>query len=264
MTNEQQTKPPLELRVVRGDENSISTGGRQFSLWPPGSAVLALVLVILIIAIILHQVTLGRLAEYEDQFQRQDQMMQSYRVKVMELETNLIKAQELVAKVAALAGVEFDYTPLSAARNNAGASLNIGASAGEGSYPRDLSVPHGLPLVGFVSQGYHGQEGEKFHPGVDIAIGEGAPVLATASGVVTFSGLDPTYGLTVIVKHNDTLSTLYGHNSKLLVAKNVPVMAGGRLALTGNTGRSTAPHLHYEVRLRGTAVDPAPFLGGAD
>ncbi|HSG99943.1 MAG TPA: M23 family metallopeptidase, partial [candidate division Zixibacteria bacterium] len=120
------------------------------------------------------------------------------------------------------------------------------------------------PLQGYVSQEFQDSTSGKYHPGVDFAVAIGTPVLSTASGEVTFAGDDPVYGKMVIVQHNDTVSTLYGHNSELLVAPGDAVIAGGRLALSGNSGQSSAPHLHYEIRINGVAIDPGLFLGGVD
>ena len=266
-----QTKHPISLRVVTGDDKSVSISGRQFQLWPPGRLVLALVGLFLLVAIGLYLLTLGRVAEYQKQLNAQEHRLQSYRVQVMQLEANLIRAQKMVKQVAEMAGVEYDYTPLASAADSSKSGDPLAGSTTPGAFPRDLHIPYGLPLQGFTTQLYSdsvdtggGSVAGKFHPGIDIAVGVGTPVLATADGVVSFAGTDPVYGLTVIVKHNDSLSTLYGHNSKLLVTEGMPVIAGGRLALSGNTGHSSAPHLHYGVLLHGQPVNPAHFLGDVE
>ncbi|MCH9031737.1 MAG: M23 family metallopeptidase [candidate division Zixibacteria bacterium] len=180
----------------------------------------------------------------------------------MRLEANLIKAQELMIQVAEMAGVEHNLTPLTFGRDSL-ASEQLGVTAGLALFPRNLSIPFGLPLEGFISRGFQDSASGQYHPGSDIAVGEGAPALATASGEVIFAGEDKIYGLTVILRHNDSITTLFGHNSKLLVSVGSPVIAGARVALSGNTGVSSAPHLHYEIRANGKPIDPEPFLGGA-
>ncbi|MCK4573417.1 MAG: M23 family metallopeptidase, partial [candidate division Zixibacteria bacterium] len=82
------------------------------------------------------------------------------------------------------------------------------------------------------------------------------PVLATAAGEVVFAAFDSTYGYMVVVQHNDSVMSIYGHNRELLVEPGSRVLAGSRLALSGNTGKSTAPHLHYEVRVNDEPIDP--------
>jgi murein DD-endopeptidase MepM/ murein hydrolase activator NlpD len=81
-------------------------------------------------------------------------------------------------------------------------------------------------------------------------------VLATANGVVEAATTDSVYGLMLILRHNDSMTTLYGHNDSFLVAVGDTVSAGHRLALSGNSGVSSAPHLHYEVRIDNQPINP--------
>jgi murein DD-endopeptidase MepM/ murein hydrolase activator NlpD len=84
----------------------------------------------------------------------------------------------------------------------------------------------------------------------------GTPVLATGAGTVIYTGYDSTYGKILVIQHNDSLTTVYGHNDSLLAEQGQPVMAGSRIALSGNSGKSTAPHLHYEVRINDQPINP--------
>ncbi|OGT99292.1 MAG: hypothetical protein A2X80_00580 [Geobacteraceae bacterium GWB2_52_12] len=95
------------------------------------------------------------------------------------------------------------------------------------------------------------------HNGVDIAIPAGTPVNAVASGVVVYSGSRPGYGNTVVVEHDNGIITLYAHNSRLLVSQGQVVTSESILALSGSTGRSTGPHLHFEAWQAGTNVTEA-------
>ncbi len=99
-----------------------------------------------------------------------------------------------------------------------------------------------------------------FHEGVDITAQEGLPILAAAGGVVVFAGLHPQYGNMVEVDHGNELLTRYGHAARLLVKVGDIVQRGSKIAEVGNTGRSTGAHLHFEVRLKGAAQNPARFL----
>ncbi len=99
-----------------------------------------------------------------------------------------------------------------------------------------------------------------FHTGIDIAVAEGTPVRAAAGGIVTFSGWQEGFGLLVVIDHGNGYETYYGHLSKLLVSSGQSVSAGETIALSGNTGLSTGPHLHFEVRYLGSPVDPRPLL----
>jgi len=102
----------------------------------------------------------------------------------------------------------------------------------------------------------------RHHNGIDIAIPEGTPVTAVAPGIVVYSGLRSGYGYTVLVEHDNGMVTLYGHNSRLLVAQGQPVDGETTIALSGNTGRSTGPHLHFEAWQAGVNVTPA-FMPGS-
>lgn len=96
----------------------------------------------------------------------------------------------------------------------------------------------------------------KMHTGVDIAAGYGTPIRAGGNGMVIFTGWRGGYGLTVIIDHGERLSTLYAHLSRIAVADGQVVEAGQIIGYVGSTGYSTGPHLHFEVRVNGTPVDP--------
>lgn len=100
----------------------------------------------------------------------------------------------------------------------------------------------------------------EFHNGIDIPLWYGSKVLATQDGVVIAAGWQAGYGYQVEIQHDLGFTTTYGHNSKLLVQKGDEVKAGDVIALSGNSGRSTGPHLHYEIRLNDVPIDPLKYL----
>jgi murein DD-endopeptidase MepM/ murein hydrolase activator NlpD len=102
---------------------------------------------------------------------------------------------------------------------------------------------------------------EAFHKGVDFAAPAGSDVIAVAAGVVTYSGLREGYGELVEVQNGGGLVTRYGHNSQLLVSVGEVVQRGQALAKVGSTGRSTGPHVHFEVLRNGSPINPDSFLG---
>ena len=102
------------------------------------------------------------------------------------------------------------------------------------------------------------------HAGVDIPGPVGTPIYATADGIVSHSGRQGGYGNLIEINHGKGIATRYGHLSRLLVKENSRVSRGQLIGLMGSTGRSTGPHLHYEVRIDGHAVNPVPFLTTAD
>ncbi len=102
------------------------------------------------------------------------------------------------------------------------------------------------------------------HAGVDIPGPTGTPIYATADGIVSNAERKGGYGNMVEVNHGKGIATRYGHLSRITVAANTRVNRGQLIGLMGSTGRSTGPHLHYEVRIDGHAVNPIPFLQTAD
>lgn len=99
-----------------------------------------------------------------------------------------------------------------------------------------------------------------FHKGIDIPVWYGTKVFATQDGAVTRAGWQPTYGWTVEIKHDMGFTTMYAHNSKLAVSAGDEVKAGDLICYSGNSGYTTGPHLHYEIHLNGTAVDPLKYI----
>ena len=100
----------------------------------------------------------------------------------------------------------------------------------------------------------------EFHKGLDIAARKGTAVVATADGVVTYVGYKGQLGKVIVIDHGYGLVTRYGHLSKALKKKGDPVKRGEKIALIGSTGRSTGPHLHYEVKLNGLPVNPEKYI----
>jgi murein DD-endopeptidase MepM/ murein hydrolase activator NlpD len=127
------------------------------------------------------------------------------------------------------------------------------------------AIPSITPADGWITSHY-GRRVSPFsgkqvrHMGLDIGAREGTPVSVTADGKIIFAGKSRTYGNIVIVEHAFNVQTRYAHNSKLLVRRGQKVKRGQKIALVGNTGRSTGPHLHYEVWVNNQPVDPSNYL----
>lgn len=118
---------------------------------------------------------------------------------------------------------------------------------------------------GTISSGFGAREAPKagastYHEGIDFAVPVGTAVMASSGGVVTRAGWASGYGLVVYIQHENGVETRYGHLSKLLVSVGETVTQGEKIALSGNTGNSTGAHLHFEIRINGTAVNPLKYL----
>lgn len=115
------------------------------------------------------------------------------------------------------------------------------------------------PVKGKLTSAFGWRE-DGFHHGIDLAGNMGEPIRAAAAGRVLFAGWRPIYGKTVIIDHGNAFLTLYAHARSLMVQQGERVARGEIIAWMGNSGRSTGPHLHFEVYWRGKAVDPWAYL----
>ena len=127
------------------------------------------------------------------------------------------------------------------------------------------AMPSIWPVTGNVTSGFGWRSSpfdgaKEMHQGIDIAAAAGTPIVATGDGQVEVSGWSDGYGNIVHINHGNGIITLYGHNSALAVRVGQSVTKGQVIAYVGSTGRSTGPHLHYEIRTGNTAIDPWRFL----
>jgi murein DD-endopeptidase MepM/ murein hydrolase activator NlpD len=126
-------------------------------------------------------------------------------------------------------------------------------------------IPLGYPVYGRITSHIGWRKnpfgrGYEFHSGIDITAPQGSRVLATADGVVVLAGWYGDYGKTVIIRHSSGYLTLYGHLSQVDVKEGQKIKAGDVVGRVGSTGRSTGPHLHYEVIRDNKPIDPSKFL----
>jgi murein DD-endopeptidase MepM/ murein hydrolase activator NlpD len=132
-----------------------------------------------------------------------------------------------------------------------------------------ISYPSAIPTEGYMTSGY-GRRRSPFHDrlvqhrGVDYGVPRGSPIYATADGVVVFSGWRGSFGKTVIVDHGNGVMTVYAHASKLSVKVGDTITSGAIVGKVGSTGRSTGPHLHYEIWVNGRATNPLHFQRSGD
>lgn len=193
----------------------------------------------------------------------------AYQVPALEAEVaQLQESQEQVAGLAAqLAELESRYRQIRSLFGIDTAQVlpeiwrppSAGTSASQEDPEQSLPTSWPLTQEGFVTQNLlEGADG--VHPGLDIAVPSHSYIRAAGAGSVADTGDDPVYGRFVTVDHGDGYLTLYAHASEILVEAGQRVRRNEVIALTGNTGRSTAPHLHFEIRLNGDTVDPMTMV----
>lgn len=142
---------------------------------------------------------------------------------------------------------------------------NIFKDISEDSVSRDqlyLSIPNISPVDGWITKNFHKDPSNPLnnHLGIDFAAKTGTLIRATAPGIVTTVSHDTYFGLLVVIKHKYAFETRYGHCSQILVKEGERVERGQTIALLGNTGRSSAPHLHYEVLKDDKNIDPLKYI----
>ena len=195
--------------------------------------------------------------------------------RVAELAAALDDAEARYAQLRGMLGAQIGAPPAGARASSTGAEerlyvappLLARAPADHGDSATTTeegpSVPHLWPLAvpSYRTRGMVGANSrQESHPGVDLAVPVGSDVRATGGGLVREAGQDSAYGLYVLIQHPEGYQSMYGHLSRLLVARNDAVRAGQVIALSGNTGHSTAPHLHFEIRRGGKSIDPLTLV----
>jgi murein DD-endopeptidase MepM/ murein hydrolase activator NlpD len=184
--------------------------------------------------------------------------------KVRELSAALDSAESRYTQVRQMLGGKIIRDPLTISSSLPVAPPIRARPAGARRAPgTGVGVPEYWPLDenGYVTRGQVKAGGrDEAHPGIDIAVSVGSVVRASGGAVVREQGEDPEYGLFVLLEHMDGYQTMYGHLSRILVAANDSVAPGQVIGLSGNTGRSTAPHLHFEIRQRGLSLDPQTLV----
>ncbi|AOL93341.1 M23 family metallopeptidase [Porphyrobacter sp. LM 6] len=158
------------------------------------------------------------------------------------------------------------WTALERTSPTLGAGTDITTAYSSPIPQRGISVPSRMPLEGAALTSGFGMRdhpvlgGRRQHQGIDLAAPTGTPVYATADGVVGRADWYSSYGLYISINHGASMETRYAHLSRLAVAAGDNIKKGDLIGYVGSTGRSTGPHLHYEVRVEGLAVNPIPYM----
>jgi murein DD-endopeptidase MepM/ murein hydrolase activator NlpD len=199
---------------------------------------------------------------------REVERLETENSRIAELVAALDSAERRYDRIRAMLGADLVPDPVSLASTLPVAPAVTARVIGQSkNYESGPSLPSHWPLdeAGYVTRGQAGpggggNSGSEAHPGLDIAISIGSAVRASGGGTVLEAGEQAEYGTYVLLQHPEGYQTLYGHLSRLTVRPGEPVEAGDVLGLSGNTGRSSAPHLHFEVRHDGLPIDPRTVL----
>lgn len=207
---------------------------------------------------------------YEKDAEKYAQIVEENEKASKEVENLIRQAEQAAAAQAAQAAQARAKKSSSNANSSTGSNDNSSDSeeetfvytGGQLNWP----VPARSPSSSSLSSGYVGRKrpigsGSEFHTGYDIPAPYGSNIVAAESGTVITAGWVNGYGNTVIISHGGGLSTLYGHNSRLVVSVGDSVSRGQTIAKCGSTGNSTGNHCHFEVRVNGSHTSPEPYLG---
>jgi len=218
--------------------------------------------VLLLAALVLYGPTV-RAAARVPGLQREVARLRGENSKIVELSAAVDSLEQRYAQVRRMVGADIVPDPLRHASTLPVAPV-VRASTQPGErYSPGAMVPQYWPLddTGFLTRGQVGDTAKgEVHPGIDIAVPTGSVVRAAAGGTVADAGQDPEYGWFVLLQHAEGYQTMYGHLSRRLVARGDTVAPGQVIGLSGNTGRSTAPHLHFEIRRQGASLDPLTMV----
>lgn len=253
------------VTVLIQKDGTTKTQSFRIRLWTLRLAgwLLALVAALLLLLVVLYGPTL-RAAARVPGMERELTRLQAENARVRELSAALDSAESRYAQVRQMMGGEIVRDPLTITSSLPVAPpIRARLVSGSAALNPGLGIPRSWPLdeTGYITRGQVKAGGrDEAHPGVDIALSVGSPVRASGGAVVRQAGEDPEYGRFVLLGHSNEYQTMYGHLSRILVTANATVAPGEVIGLSGNSGRSTAPHLHFEIRQRGLSLDPQTMV----
>lgn len=196
--------------------------------------------------------------------QREITGLKADNARIRQLVVALDSAEQRYAKIRQMLGADIVPDPVSLSMPLPVApAIRARAVDAPTRYETGQSVPGHWPLddAGYITRGQIGTGTvDEAHPGLDVAIPIGSLVRASGGGTVLQTGTDPEYGTFVLIQHPEGYQSMYGHLDRSTVHAGQSVGAGEVVGLSGNTGRSSAPHLHFEIRLEGRSLDPTTLV----
>lgn len=258
---------PRHVTVMIHRDGDVSSRTFRLPLWVARSALAAIAIagVLVVLGAVLYA-PIVRTAATVPGLKRRVAALEAENAQVAELSRSLALAERRYEQIREMLGGDVVPTlqvaegdvpvpvaaPITAVPGDAPPRYEAGPSR-----PTHWPLPgRGLVTRGQVRPGVR----DETHSGLDVAVPIGTPIRASGGGLVSETGEDAEYGVFVILDHPDGYQSVYGHASRLLVAIGDTVEAGAVIALSGTTGRSTGPHLHFEIRQGGRAVDPRTLV----
>ena len=259
------TRSSRGVTVVIQRDGTTRSQSVRISLWTLRLAVLAGIALLTGLGLLaVLYLPIVRAAARVPGLERQVVRLTSDNAKVRQLSIELDSVEMRYGQLRQMIGADIVRDPLALSSS---LPLAPAVRARAGNEPRPPgpgpTVPREWPLdePGYVTRGQVGAgTPEEAHPGLDIAVPVGTLVRAAGGATVGQVGEDPEYGLFVLLNHPEEYQTMYGHLSRTIVTAGQEVEAGQVIGLSGNSGRSTAPHLHFEIRQRGTSLDPRTMV----
>ena len=222
--------------------------------------ILAALIIVVVLVVLLY--ALPKLLKYEAMESKYNQYV-TERVQIMELMQDMQRIEQMDQQIRKTLGSELELNAESVRLDTS--KQNFGYQ----SIIRDLTsisyvdnIPSQAPVKGFITQKVNTKSlyKDQNHYGIDIAVKEGEPIVAAASGFVVFAGWTYDFGNMLILYHGDDYFSLYGHNKNNLVRLRDVVRRGDEIAISGSSGIATGPHLHFEIWKNGKAMDPLEYF----
>lgn len=257
------SRPSRHVTILVQPDGALEARTIRIPLWTLRAAMGgAVVLAALLLFVAVSYGPIVRSASRVPFLERQVERLEVENERIRELAAALDSVEKRYEQVRRMLGT--DVVP---ALTRASSSLPVAppvraVTGGTRVFPTGPSEPSFWPIEdpSYITRGaaLDGPEGP--HEGVDIAVATGSVVRAAGGGTVSEAGSDPQFGLFIIIQHPGEYQTLYGHLSRLVVEKGQQVEPGEVIGLAGNTGRSSAPHLHLEIRQSGKNIDPLTMV----
>ena len=252
----------VTITVLRDDE--LVSAGYRFPTWLLRLGVVAAIVIgVLLVLGVASYAPIARQAARVPGLERELDRLTIDNERIRELALALDRVEANYGKLRRMVGADIAPDPVQLASVLPVAPNVLVLATGERPrYETAPSIPSHWPLDerGYVTRGQNADSTDEAHPGVDVAVPVGTLVRATAGGTVLQTGNDKEYGYFSLIQHPNGYQSMYGHRSRVVAVPGARIRAGEVIGRTGNTGRSSAPHLHFEIRHNGISIDPLTLI----